>query len=86
MKPTLRTRFGLYFWSRASDQSLTLAAYHPPGCPTWHWSVSVYRLRPGEKCRRDERRWNQWHDTYRLPFGYALCVSRQDYHLQGRRP
>lgn len=24
----------------------------------------------------------QWHNYFRLPFGRALCIARQDYHLQ----
>lgn len=78
---------GLSFLSRDSGGGLTLAAYHPRSCPTWHWSVSVQRYRGGETRRlvsrtpKQQRR-GQWHDRIRLPFGRYLCISRQDYHKQ----
>lgn len=74
---------GLRFFSRASDGSIILASYHPAGCPTWHWSVSIIKSRIERRwwlISRDPRRTGQWHDYLRLPFGKALCVSRQDYH------
>lgn len=69
---------------RASDGSLVLMTKHPAGCGTWHWSVSINRnrhVRYGWRlwCRAVIRR-GQWHDYYRLPFGYELIVSRQDFH------
>lgn len=74
---------GLRFFSRASDGSLTLLSYHPRTSPTWHWSASIVK---SPICGRswfvclDRRRTHQWHDYLRLPFGKALCISRQDYH------
>jgi hypothetical protein len=69
---------------RASDGSIVLWTKRPRDCLTWHWSVSlkrralasnVWRIRSLAAERRD-----QWHDYYRLPFGWWLTVSRQDYH------
>lgn len=77
------------FFTRMSDGGLKIASYHPKGCRTWHWSVSVVRSGTFRKFWLVDRtepafRRNQWHDYYRLPFGRALCISRQDYHLQAK--
>lgn len=64
--------------SRASDGSLTLLSYHPRGSVTWHWSVHLART--NYPTNRAKDRTGQWHDYYRLPFGYNLVVSQQDYH------
>lgn len=70
--------------SRHSDGALGLAAYHPRSSRTWIWSVSLTRRQRWLKRiwnpAAPEWRRNQWHDYLRLPFGYALCISRQDYH------
>jgi hypothetical protein len=76
---------GLRFFTRASDGSLVLASYHPRHSLTWHWAVSVkrnalYSNRP-RRINRAAERFNQWHDMYRLAFGWWLIVSRQDYHM-----
>lgn len=74
---------GLRFLSRASDGSIMLATYHPASCPTWHWSVSLKRMswvRGWRWSDRAARRTHQWHDFYRLAFGWWLVVSQQDYH------
>lgn len=79
---TIRIK-GLRLISRASDGSIVLARYHPPGCNTWHWSVYLKKYsdhRP--KTHKADRRVNQWHDYYRLPFGWTIMVSQQDYHKQ----
>ena len=76
---------GLSLWSRTNSGDRVLASYHPRGCSTWHWSLSVTR-RQNEMKRtlsRAPRRMGQWHDYLKLPFGYQLCLSRQDWH---RRP
>lgn len=78
---------GLHFLRRDSSGGLVLASYHPRACPTWHWSVSIINspvFRKRWLVSRASTRSNQWHDYYRLPFGKALCVSRQDYHRKGR--
>lgn len=76
---------GLSFISRKSDGSVGLIAYHPRDCITWHWSVSltrrqagIWKYRPWALCSRATSRRGQWHDYYRLPFGWSLCISRQD--------
>jgi len=74
---------GLTALSRASDGDLTLLSYHPRGCLTWHWSISVSRrLDFTGVINRAPKGWRkgQWHDLYRLPFGWAIRISRQDYH------
>lgn len=71
------------FLSRDRGGGLVLASYHPRGCLTWHWSISIIKsrcFRPWWLVSRASTRTNQWHDYYRLPFGKALCISRQDYH------
>ena len=76
------------FLTRASDGSITLASKHPTGSPTWHWAASIKRTTMRGLVSRAERRTHQWHDYYRLLFGWVLIVSRQDYHLphQAGRP
>lgn len=70
------------FFSRASDGALVVATKHPPNCLTWHWSVSIYRRCPGEGTGFAALRTGQWSDTYWLPFGYALRIGRQDWHVR----
>lgn len=76
---------GLRFhFKRDSAGGLMLVSYQPTHCPTWHWSIRIgkspyYNRRRWLVCRASER-FLQWHDYYRLPFGKALCISRQDYH------
>lgn len=69
---------------RASDGSITLFSKHPKECLTWHWAVSITRKKHVQwgwrLWTRDSRRTNQWHDYYRLPFGWTLIFSFQDYH------
>lgn len=69
---------------KASDGSIIIASKHPQGCPTWHWSASLkrnaIRFKWWALWSRAENRNHQWHDFYRLPFGWCLIVSRQDYH------
>lgn len=71
--------------SRASDGSIILASKHPKGSQTWHWSISLKRNALSSNVwrfwHRAEARWGQWHDYYRLPFGWWLIVSRQDFHI-----
>ena len=79
---------GLSLFSGASDGSLVLAAYHPRTCPTWHWSVGLTRRQPHLKrwltLTAKEWRRGQWHDYVKLPLGWALSFSRQDYHRQSK--
>lgn len=74
---------GFSFWSRTSAGGRTLVSYHPRTSPTWYWSVGIEKTRrePWSKnfCFAPTRS-NQWHDYIRLPFGYDLIISRQDYH------
>jgi hypothetical protein len=79
---------GLALLDRHSNGDLGLAAYHPRSSGTWFWSVSLTRKQPhfpGLISRLPERfRRGQWHTYVRLAFRYALCISRQDYHLDPR--
>lgn len=34
---------------------------------------------------RASNRQGQWHDYYRLPFGFCLIVSQQDWHKRGEK-
>jgi hypothetical protein len=70
---------GLTLFSRHSDGGRGLASYHPRSSQTWHWSVSIDRQ---AGTGRASRRSGQWHDFYRLPFGFRLVVSWQDYHKE----
>lgn len=74
---------GLRFFTRSSDNGIVLVSRHPKGSLTWYWSVSLKRLSEEQRNRivvRDPRRTHQWHDYYRLPFGWRIIVSQQDYH------
>ena len=75
------------FFKRDSGGGLILACYHPRSSDTWIWSLSLIRKQKWLKrvYSRTPREWrrNQWHDYLKLPFGYQLCLSRQDYHRQG---
>ena len=75
---------GLSLFSRDSGGELMLASYHPCGCLTWHWCVSLKRLSMKRWISRADRRIGQWHDYYGLPFGSTLVISCQDYHRQHR--
>jgi len=72
---------------RASDGSIVLISKHPRSSNTWYWSISLTRKRHVEwgwrAWTRSTMRTGQWHDYYRLPFGWTLIWSAQDYH---RRP
>lgn len=74
---------GLSMLTRCSDGALTVASYQPRN-ETWHWAVAIGRsdINPGWIRRATIRR-GQWHDFYRLPFGFELRVSRQDFHKRG---
>ncbi len=77
---------GIEFLHRDSAGDLVLLSYHPRGSSTWHWSVTLSRMSPGKfMINRAADRRGQWHDFYRLPFGFTLIVSQQDWHKQGRR-
>ena len=73
---------------RASDGSITLIGKHPKGCTTWHWYASLTSKKHVEwgwrLWVRASPRWrvNQWHDYYRLPFGWTLVLGFQDYHKE----
>lgn len=74
---------GLSLFTRDSGRRLIVASYHPRSSPTWHWSITLWREQPPKgspRIVRPTRRQGQWHDTYRLPFGWALGVAQQDYH------
>ncbi len=72
---------GLQLFTRDTGGHMMVASYHPRGCPTWHWGVTVYRS-PGTPSHQSERRQGQWHDYYAMPFGWVIRVGRQDYHLK----
>ncbi len=72
---------GFRLFSRDSGGGLVIASYHPQRSGTWFWSASLCK-NPFGGSYRDPVRRNQWHDYCALPFGYALRISRQDYHLE----
>lgn len=74
---------GLSFGKRNSAGGLTLASYHPRKSGTWYWSLTLERQRyaaPLVRLEPKERRRGQWHHCFRLPFGWSLIWSQQDYH------
>lgn len=71
--------FGLKFFSKASDGSLTIVSRHPRNSKTWHWAISITR-KGVARSSRAVNRVHQWHDFYRLPFGRTLIYSAQDFH------
>jgi len=73
---------GLSLLTTASNGDWVLASYHPETSDTWHWSICLAKNKWPERplIDRSERRHGQWHDSFRLPFGYMLIISRQDYH------
>ena len=70
---------GLSLLSRDSAGRLGLASYHPRRSKTWLWAVTLER-NPDALGHRAKNRHGQWHDYHKLPFGWLLCVSQQDYH------
>lgn len=80
--PLLRIA-GLDLISRTSSGELILASYHPRGSATWAWSAVLSkggRHDPLVFRMPADMRHGQWYDWYRLPFGWSLRVSMQDYH------
>ena len=71
---------GLELMHRDSGGGLVLLAYHPRGSATWHWSAVLARGGGSALINRAANRQGQWHDYYRLPFGYCLIISQQDWH------
>lgn len=65
-------------WTKANRERRARLYYegnrHVPAPRWWHRFVN-----------RDALRRNQWHDYYRLPFGYSIVVAQQDYHDQQKR-
>jgi hypothetical protein len=76
---------GIEFMHRDSAGNLVLLSYHPRGSSTWHWSVVLSRRAGNTLVNRAVERQGQWHDFYRLPFGYSIIVSQQDWHKQRKR-
>lgn len=76
--------FGMF--SRTSSGELTLAAYHPRGCTTWHWYATLCRWPSSFRglVHRDTRRVCQWHDYFRVSPRWAIRIGRQDYHRERR--
>lgn len=70
------------FLTKNSAGDLNVISYHPNNSPTWHWSVVLSRR--GGRGGRSVQRTGQWHDFYRLPFGWCLIISQQDYHKASR--
>jgi hypothetical protein len=70
---------GLNLFSRANTGDLILASYHPDWSHTWRWSIMLKRADGRGWVARDPVRRGQWHDYYRLPFGWQLLVSQQNY-------
>jgi hypothetical protein len=79
----------LSLFRRHSDGALGLIAYHPRKYPTWVWSLSITRRQKWLKriWNPVSREWrkNQWHHYLKLPFGFQLCISQQDYHRKVTR-
>lgn len=76
---------GLSLFTRTSAGDLSIASYHPGGQSTWNWSLTLMHWGTSNTwVARSKIRRGQWHDYYRLPFGYSLCLSRQDYHRLNR--
>lgn len=73
---------GVEFVHRDSAGDWVLLAYHPRGSATWHWSVTLAKGGGTVLINRASLRTGQWHDYYRLPFGYCLIFSHQDWHKQ----
>jgi hypothetical protein len=69
---------------QASDGSLVIATKYPKGCRTWQWAAYLTRKSHvtwgWRLASLAKRRSGQWHDYFRLPFGWTLIVSRQDFH------
>lgn len=71
---------GVELLHRDSAGDLVLLSYHPRGSATWHWSVVLAKGGGRALINRASNRQGQWHDYYRLPFGFCLIVSQQDWH------
>jgi hypothetical protein len=71
---------GLSLLSRTNTGHLMLASYHPAWSHTWRWAVQIMK---GGKDRpwidRAKHRSGQRHDYYRLPLGWQIMVSQQNY-------
>lgn len=82
IKHSTRLHIGGYeFLHRDSAGNLVLVSKHPRGSATWHWSVVLTSKGGGRALiSRAVERQGQWHDYYRLPFGFRLIVSQQDWH------
>ena len=76
--------FGYDMPHRDSGGSLVLISHHPRGSSTWHWSVCLAKGGGKRLIDRAADRTGQWHDYYKLPFGYCLIVSQQDWHRRRR--
>lgn len=72
---------GYEFLHRDSAGDLCLVSYHPRGSSTWHWSVTLSRRNVPTRSQKATKRTGQWHDFYRLPFGYCLIIGQQDWHV-----
>lgn len=70
---------------RTGAGGLTLLSRHPRGSATWHWSISLVKSAGKYLISRASDRQGQWHDYYRLPFGYSIIVSQQDWHKRRDR-
>lgn len=71
---------GYEFMHRNSAGDLVLISHHPRGSATWLWSVVLAKGGGNTLISRAANRQGQWHDYYRLPFGFRLIVSQQDWH------
>lgn len=75
---------GLSLFTRCNDGSIILASWQPRG-EAWHWAIGLGLTQINKDwVRCSTLRRGQWHDFYRLPFGWELRVSRQDFHI-GKR-
>jgi len=73
---------GLSLFTWTNTGGLTLASYQPRN-ETWHWAFVVQRSQyTKDFISKDPTRRGQWHDYYRLPFGFEIVHSRQDWHKQ----
>ena len=71
---------GMEMPHRDSAGNLVLLSWHPRGSSTWHWCVTLAKGGGRAMINRAADRQGQWHDYYRLPFGFCLIVSQQAWH------
>lgn len=77
---------GLSLLSRTNSGDLMIASYHPAWSHTWRWAAQVMKGGAGRPLiDRDKHRGGQRHDYYKLPFGWQLLISQQNYMPKRKR-